>query len=270
MTAYDAIAIRPGCSSTFALSMKPRSFLRSEPRRGAFTLIELLVVIAIIAILASLLLPALAKAKEKAKAVKCLSNLRQVTLSLLMYGSEYNDYIVLFYDDSRPTPANAWWNPSSVGMLWHDALRPYMTTTNVITCPSIAMQTNYYGALGIALNHPDIGGWRSNPDKLTMIVTPSDTVPFADAGLIANPTERNPDLWIEKPGMQQFYYRTPRNTGYYNDDPERALNRHAGRCIAGFADGHVSGIKVSLMGFQYFPGRDAAGKSATGNPKWGG
>jgi prepilin-type N-terminal cleavage/methylation domain-containing protein/prepilin-type processing-associated H-X9-DG protein len=261
---------KPGGRPSADFSMKPRSFPPPQPQRRAFTLIELLVVIAIIGILASLLLPALARAKEKAKTIKCINNLRQVTLATLMYGSEFNDYIVLFYDDARPTPADAWWNPGSVGMLWHDALRPYMTTTNVIACPSIAPQTNYYGAFGIAMNHPDIGGWRSNPDKLTAIKIPSDTVPYADAGFIANPTERNPDLWVEKPGMQQFYYRTPRNTGYYDDDPERAFNRHNGRCDAGFADGHVAGIKVSLMGFQYFPGKTAAGKVATGNPKWGG
>jgi prepilin-type N-terminal cleavage/methylation domain-containing protein/prepilin-type processing-associated H-X9-DG protein len=247
---------------------RPRHHPPRAPAGRAFTLIELLVVIAIIAILAGLLLPALGKAKDKAKAAHCLSNMRQVSLATVMYGNDYRDYLVLFYDASRPAPPDAWWNPSGVGMLWHDALRPYMSTKGVIACPSV--QTNLYGALGIAMNHPDIGGWEKDPEKLSAIKRPSETVPYADSGLIANPSERNPDVWIEKRGLQQFYYRTPRNTGYYDDDPQRAVNRHTQRCTAGFADGHGAAIKVSLLGLQYFPGKGPTGLTATGNPKWSG
>lgn len=95
-------------------------------QRKGFTLIELLVVIAIIAILAAILFPVFAKAREKARQSTCTSNLKQIMTSLNMYGQDY--------DERFPSGPN--WGSPDPWVLWPDMLQPYVKSLDVYVCPS--------------------------------------------------------------------------------------------------------------------------------------
>lgn len=236
---------------------------RKPGTQGGFTLIELLVVIAIIGILAGMLLPALSRAKEKGRGISCVNNIKQMALAYNMYATDNNDDIVTIYLFNT-APAGAFF-PGTVTW-WPDLLRTYLQTTNILNCP-----TARKAKLGIGINHPELSAWSSDSKpKLASVKRPVDSIPFADTGLIANPLEKNPDRWVETPGAQFIFWRTPNNLGYYDTDPERPFGRHNNRCNAGFVDGHAQAIKTSLIGLQFFPGKTDAGQSATGTPWLGG
>lgn len=98
-------------------------------KRRGFTLIELLVVIAIIAILASILFPVFAQAREKARAISCVSNLKQLDLAMLMYAQDWDETLVGSY-----MFPNTW--GECPHMTWMDGIFPYVKNVQLFACPS--------------------------------------------------------------------------------------------------------------------------------------
>ena len=145
----------------------------------------------------------------------------------------------------------------------------YLGNTNVINCPSVLEVNGGQGLYGIGYNHIELSysPWFAGLNmklKLSSVTRPSATVNFADAGNLSNPTEKSPDKWVEMPGWQFLYFLTPNHPNYYTT-PQRIINRHGGRATTSYVDGHSEAVKVSTLGFQFYPGIAPDGSAAKGD-----
>jgi prepilin-type N-terminal cleavage/methylation domain-containing protein/prepilin-type processing-associated H-X9-DG protein len=154
---------------------------RRRPGMGAFTLIELLVVIAIIAILAAILFPVFAQAREQARKTTCLSNLKQLGIGMMMYATDYDDQAVPW--NLRLNNKNLY-DANGVSLSWDRLIQPYVKSNAVLACPSDTGSTKpvlpgiglvirsytYPGSLG--------GGWCNwtPPRAMPTVTQPSMTI----------------------------------------------------------------------------------------------
>jgi prepilin-type N-terminal cleavage/methylation domain-containing protein len=204
--------------------MNQRSCDADERQRDAFTLIELLVVIAIIAILAALLLPALANAKEKGKQTYCLSSTHQQALAVHMYASDNNDFL----------PPVAMLDGNGNETNWPGLLNPYLQSVKIHLCPSDEKaKTNSYGmseAVFVDLTDDDPPPLR----RLNSIRRPTDTVMMGDVGTEDDFQTARPDT-----------IKMVAPDGDINDAKDaRPSTRHSSRCDLGFMEGHSNGMRL--------------------------
>jgi len=230
---------------------------KAKVSRTAFTLIELLVVIAIIAILAALLLPALNKAKQKARAVTCMNNTKQLCTAWIMYTGDNNDWLVINTDWIMPFNGS----PSWVSGLMDWTLSNQNTNTRNLTDSTLSLLGSYCGnsqriywcPTDIYLSAPQHAlGWANRVRSVAMNGAIGDGNKFdfgwgdyfwarktSDLSL-PGPS----DCWLfidEHPDSidDAILYTNPAYTNGTGIFTELPCGDHGGSCGIGFADGHA-------------------------------
>lgn len=201
----------------------------------AFTLIELLVVIAVIAILASLLLPAIGQAKGRAQATQCLNHLKQLGVAVQLYAHEFNGLIQI---DAPLEPTNTWGSILNTN-------QP-LKALDVFVCPSYAPRqfTNWFYTFGVRqdpLPQYTRGDFNEILD-INRLPTPTEYLHLADT------TSRG----RQGAGARQYYY--------FRTDHEKEVHaRHDRRANGLFMDGHVESCgraRLEGLGIQALFGQD--------------
>jgi len=230
--------------------------------RSGFTLIELLVVIAIIAILAAILFPVFAQARDKARGAACLSNTKQIGTAIMMYAEDYDETLPRYWDDSVGEPRNKGVppNPNPLGY-WHNQIQPYVKSYDVFICPSAQSKDErtvdtgegtpaqrktlrWRGSGSYGWNFWYLGAWTDQVFTLAQVSHPAETIAVGEqtrlvnAGVIypAPACEGTPHYsgWAKSPKERESFWR-------------QFAARHQGGNNLVFVDGHAKWFKKEYV-----------------------
>ena len=218
---------------------------RRRCRRRGFTLIELLVVITIIAILASMLLPALQGAKRKAQQITCVSQVKQINIALTFYQNDFNDYYIIHSGIVPPPSSNALWYiwltsygymPGNIRDVWfcpsHDLAQLWGDNSL-----NIAWYNGYYSygisVPAVAVDY-DLPGNPATRARVTDIGNPAETIIVVDSA----------GRMVDYIGWLPAYLGRYSANGTYTPNVGVAWPRHDGQCNTLWGDGHVTSVRA--------------------------